>query len=207
MRSTSRRPCRSNRQSSTLSALAENSAKLVPRPSQVAPSGCGSPDESRNLPVRNEENCSQGRNNKIDLGNHPLVQRPNYTAVPDIAATVERRIGVEDLAPHAGKRHPHTVVAVDLRREIDHHQATILGMASFTQPREHTAVMIVHHEPFEPGALAIKLTQSRYAAIEAVEIADERLHSPVTRLAQQMPVQGVIVAPFAVLREFAPHEQ
>src|SRR5260370_1094860 len=37
MRSSSRRPWPSNRQSSTFSALAEKSAKLVPRPSQLAP--------------------------------------------------------------------------------------------------------------------------------------------------------------------------
>src|SRR5260370_40509682 len=37
MRPSSRRPWLSNRQSSTFCALAENSAKLVPRPSQLAP--------------------------------------------------------------------------------------------------------------------------------------------------------------------------
>src|SRR5436309_135217 len=47
MRSSSRRPCGSNRQSSTFRALAENSAKFVPRPSQVAPNGWGKPEEIR----------------------------------------------------------------------------------------------------------------------------------------------------------------
>src|SRR2546421_6205958 len=101
MRSISRRPWLSNRQSSTFSAFAENSAKLLPRPSHVAPNGCGAPAEIRTLPLRNEKNCRKGRNNKADLGNGALVQRPDRARVPDIAAAVERGIGVEDLAPSA----------------------------------------------------------------------------------------------------------
>src|SRR5260370_1323178 len=49
MRSTSRRPVASKRQSSTLVACAEKSAKLTPSPSQVAPSGCGRPSRIRVL--------------------------------------------------------------------------------------------------------------------------------------------------------------
>src|SRR3954452_17648349 len=47
MRSSSRRPCPSNRHSSTLVALAENRAKLTPEPSHRAPSGNGEPCEMR----------------------------------------------------------------------------------------------------------------------------------------------------------------
>src|SRR2546428_9625735 len=101
MRSISRRPWLSKRHSSTFSAFPENSAKFVPRPSQVAPNGCGAPAEIRTLPLRNEKNCSKGRNNKADLGNCALVQRPDRARVPDIAAAVERGIGVKDLAPSA----------------------------------------------------------------------------------------------------------
>src|SRR5215470_8066944 len=98
MRSISRRPWLSNRQSSTFSALAENSAKFVPRPSHVAPNGCGAPAEIRTLPLRDEKNCSERRNNKTDLGSCALVQRPDHSRVPDVGAAVERRIGIEDLA-------------------------------------------------------------------------------------------------------------
>src|SRR5437763_10841971 len=159
MRSTSRRPWRSNRHSSTFSACAENSAKLVPRPSQVAPSGCGNPLDSRTLPVRNEVNCSQGRNNKIDLGNHTLVQRPYRTAVPDIAAAVGCRIGIENLAPRAGERHLDAIVAINFGREIDDDQATVMRVPSLAQPGEHAALVIVHHQPLEAGTVTVKLVQ------------------------------------------------
>src|SRR5215471_1304953 len=149
MRSTSRRPCRSNRQSSTFSALAENSAKLVPRPSQVAPSGCGAPAASRTLALRDEKNCSQGRNNKADLGNIAFVQRVDGPPVPDIAAAIDGSVGVERLAPTPGERHLDAVVAVDLGCEIDHHQAALVGLASFAQPGKDAAIGVVHDQPLE----------------------------------------------------------
>src|SRR5262249_23188527 len=98
MRSVSRRPWLSNRQSSTFSAFAENSAKLVPRPSHLAPDGCGAPAEIRTLPLRNEKNCRKGRNNKTYRGNCALVQRPDGAVVPDIdGAAIQRGVAVEDL--------------------------------------------------------------------------------------------------------------
>src|ERR1700741_3550101 len=136
MRSTSRPPSWSNRQSSTFSALAEKSAKLVPRPSQVAPRGCGAPAESRRLELRDEKNGSQGRNNKTDLGNSPSAQRVDAATVPDIAAAIERGIGVEHLAPATRERHLDTIVAMDFRREIDHHQTALAYFPTFAQPRE-----------------------------------------------------------------------
>src|SRR6516165_10698630 len=129
MRSISRRPWLSNRQSSTFSAFAENSAKLLPRPSHVAPNGCGAPAEIRTLPLRNEKNCCKGWNNKADLGDCAFVQRPDRACVPDVAATVQRGIGVEDFAPHARERDLDAVVAVNLRGEVHYHQASLLRVA------------------------------------------------------------------------------
>src|SRR5262245_28679218 len=157
MRSISRRPWLSNRQSSTRSALAENSAKFVPRPSQVAPRGCGAPAESRMLPLRDEKNCSKGRNYQTELGNSSLLQRADRTAVPDIAAAVESGIGVEDLVPGPGKRNPDAIVAVDFGGEVDHHQTACLRLASLAQPGEDATVGVVHDQPLESGLLAIKL--------------------------------------------------
>jgi hypothetical protein len=51
------------------------------------------------LALRDEKNGSQGRNNKADLGNWAFVQRAHAVPVPDIAAAIEGRVGVEDLAP------------------------------------------------------------------------------------------------------------
>src|SRR5712691_1881590 len=207
MRSTSRRPRRSNRQSSTFSALAENSAKFVPRPSQVAPSGCGAPAASRTLALRDEKNCSQGRNNKADLGNHAFVQRVNCSAFPDIAAAIERGIGVESLPPASREWNVDPVVAVDLWREIEHHQAAVVCPASLAQPGEHAALGIVHDQPLEPAGIAIELVERRQAPIKAVEIADQTLNAGMLRPLEQVPIERMVMPPFVLLAELAAHEQ
>src|SRR5436305_2245369 len=109
------------------------------------------------LPLRNEKNCSEGRNNKADLGNCALVQRPDRPRVPDVTAAVECRISVEDLAPDARKRNFDPVIAVNLGSEVHHNQTPLLRLASLAQPREDAALGIMHDEPFEPGILTIEL--------------------------------------------------
>src|ERR1700704_5874927 len=193
MRSSSRRPWLSNRQSSTFCALAENSAKLVPLPSQLAPSGWGAPTESLLLALRDEKNGGKRRNDKADLGNAAIVQRPYRPGVPDIAAAVGGSVGVEDLAPGAGKRHPDTIVPVHFGREIDHHETARPCVASFAQPGENAAVGIVHDQPFESSGVAIELVQRRHAAIEAIEVADERLDAAMSRVVEQVPIKRPVV--------------
>src|SRR5215831_8350994 len=109
MRSSSRRPWLSNRQSSIFWAWAEKIAKLVPRPSQVAPRGCGDPADSRVLALGNEKNCSKRWNDKADLGDGSLLQRAHAPAVPHVVATIDLRIGIEHLAPEAREGHPDAV--------------------------------------------------------------------------------------------------
>src|SRR5262249_60238069 len=97
---------------------AENSAKLVPRPSQVAPNGCGVPAEIRTLALRDEKNCRKGRNNKADLGNCAPVQRPDRAPVPDIAPAVQRGSAVEALAPRPPKWNFDAIIAIYLGSEV-----------------------------------------------------------------------------------------
>src|SRR5438132_2697800 len=58
MRSVSRSPRPSKRQTSTLVALAEKREKLTPLPSQVAPRGCGSPSRTRGRAATRERRAS-----------------------------------------------------------------------------------------------------------------------------------------------------
>src|SRR5215467_8950572 len=207
MRSSSRRPCRSNRQSSTLVALAENNAKFVPRPSQVAPRGCGLPAETRTLSFRDQENCCKRRSNKRDLGDGAVLQRLHPSGVPDIAAAIDGGIGVQDLAPGACKRHLNAVVSVDLRREIDNNHTIVPFPGSFAQPRKDAAVGVVRHQPLETVAVAVAFVKCWQFSVDRIEIANERANAGVTRLLEEMPVQRMIVSPFMFLGKFVAHEQ
>src|ERR1700743_925207 len=96
MRSCSRRPWLSNRHSSTFSALAENRAKLVPRPSQVAPRRSGVPAETPLFARWNQENCRERRDDKADLWHGMVVQRLDAAGVPHIGSAIDGGVGIED---------------------------------------------------------------------------------------------------------------
>src|SRR5215470_16907691 len=124
MRSLSRLPSRLKRHSSTFVALAENKAKFVPRPSQVAPSGCGEPAETWPLrDLRNEKDGSKGWDNNAKLRTVTRHNGRYRSGVPDITSAVACGVGIEDFAPLARERYAHAIVVQHLRREIHHHHA------------------------------------------------------------------------------------
>src|SRR5262249_36234745 len=162
--------------------------------------------EIRTLPLRNEKNCRKGRNNKADLRNRALVQRPDCALVPDIAAAVERGIAVEDLAPRPRKWHFDAIIAIHLGGEVHHHQATVVRLVSLSQPREPAAFGIMHDQPLEPGIFAIEFVQGRYRPVKPIEIADQSLHALMPGILEKMPIKRMVMAPFTLLTEFAAHE-
>src|SRR5262245_62255520 len=182
MRSSSRRPWGSNRQSSTFSALAENRAKLVPRPSQLAPRRDGVPAVRRiQSAFGYEEDRSQRRNGEIKFVTIAL-QRLDGAGVSDIAAAIMGRVGIERLAPLACERHPDTIVVVNVGREIHGDNAARSFAKSLAQPGEHVAAGIVGDEPFEARFLAIEFVQRRRRAVELIEVADLRLYAGMVLL-------------------------
>src|SRR5262249_42970348 len=118
MRSSSRRPWVSNRQSSIFSALAENSAKLVPHPSQLAPRRVGVPAERRiQSAFGYEEDRSQRRNGEIKFMAIAL-QCLDAAGVADVTAAVVGRIRIERFAPNAAEGHADAIIVIDIGREI-----------------------------------------------------------------------------------------
>src|SRR6478672_12295511 len=99
MRSVSVLPVGSNRHSSTFSAVLENSAKFVPRPSQVAPSGCGEPAEILRSDFRNEIDGSKRWKDKVQLRAFGCHNSGHHACVPRVAASVMGGVGIECFAP------------------------------------------------------------------------------------------------------------
>src|SRR5262249_44307252 len=153
------------------------------------------------LPLRNEKNCSKGRNYQTEFGNSSLLQRTDRTPVPGIAAAVHGGIGVEDFAPGTGERNLDAIVAVNLRRKVDHDEAALLRLASFAQPREDAAIGVMHDQPLESGRVAIELVQSRHRAVQTIEIPDQSLHAHMLGTLEQVPIERMVVPPFAFLAE------
>ena len=174
MRSSSRRPWLSNRQSSTFCALAENSAKLVPRPSQLAPRREDVPADNRMRQLSGTRKiAARGGMVRLSSGTRPSSVM-DLADIPDIAAAVMRGVRIENLAPFAGERHPDAVIVIDVRRKIHDDEAARAGVVALADPGEHVAVGVVGDDPFEAGLVAIQLMQRRQRAIKPVEVADQR---------------------------------
>src|SRR3569833_4442306 len=179
MRSISRRPSRSKRQSSTFVALAENSAKLVPRPSQVAPSGCGAPAATRLLARGNEKERSKGWDDNVKLRAMACHNCGYATGVPDIAASISPGVGSEDFAPRAGDWHAHAVIVDALRGVIDDDDDALVRFLALAQPGECRVAGIVGHQPFEARCIAVERVECRRVAVKAVQVAHQPLHPGV----------------------------
>src|SRR5579871_2957129 len=97
--------------------------------------------------------------------------------VPEIAAAIEGRVGIEDLAPAAGARHADAVVLAWRRSEIAHHQDRPRCLRAEAQEREDRVGAIIADHPAKTFALGVARMQRGLGAIEAIEIAEEPLHA------------------------------
>ena len=129
-------------------------------------------------------------------------------AVAEVGAAVVARVGVDGFAPLRGAiiGNAQSVALTRYRREIADHQRDA-AVAVAAEPCEHRLLAVVAADPREAGAVAVQPMQRGRGAIQGVEIADEVAHARMIRIVQQMPRQGLVVAPFVPLREFLAHEQ
>ena len=62
-------------------------------------------------------------------------------------------------------------------------------------------------DPLESGGHKVKLVKRRGGAVQLVQVAHQPLHTGVLGRIEQMPVQALVMVPFAHLCKFAAHEQ
>src|SRR4051794_9526462 len=111
-RSTSRRPFGSHRHSSTRSAFFENTAKLTPPPSQVAPSGYGRPRQTVLGATKERAGASMGGESLRRNGFRRLHQVTAARAPAAVALPLHRVVGEPDVSRAVGHLHGlHCVVA------------------------------------------------------------------------------------------------
>src|SRR5579864_3093791 len=139
MRVSSRWPDRSNRHNSTRSACAENSAKLTPLPSQVAPSGSGWPGHtlvegmlslSRFCREDQRPERRQAEPQRMGMAVHWVRFSIRLAGVADAAAAVNLSVGIDALDIAAGARHADPIVMPRHRREIAHDDRQLMRVAA-----------------------------------------------------------------------------
>src|SRR5215217_4900628 len=99
--------------------------------------------------LRNEKDRGERRQRETQLAMLAAIDCLNRSGVPDVAAAVDRGIGIEHLLPKTGDRHLDPVVASHFGREIDRYQAARAQVAPLAQPDEDAALGVVGNDPLE----------------------------------------------------------
>src|SRR5262249_40289655 len=99
------------------------------------------------------------------------------------------------------------IVPVDLRREVDDDETARAPVAALAQPGKDAAVTVIGDQPLETGAVTIELVQGGQVAVKMIEVADQCLDAGVSPFVYKMPVERIVVCPFAFLAEFVAHEE
>src|SRR5438477_5280433 len=118
-------------------------------------------------------------------------RRGLYAAeIPDSAATVERGVAVQALAPETAVRRTDDVVVSWKRGEVAHDDDGFAG-ARFAQEADDARFGVVVIDPFETGAVEIELIERRRRSIERVQIGDPSFDARVLQLIQHPPFERI----------------
>ena len=133
------------------------------------------------------------------LGHHP-------TAVAIVRTGIDGRVTVDHLLPGASKRHANAIPLTRYRGKVGDHQQGLAILAP-AQPGINAVGRIIANQPLKALRYIILLIQRRLLAVQPVQVTHQLLHAPVLGVLQQIPVQLLIMVPFAPLAEFAAHKQ
>ena len=72
-----------------------------------------------------------------------FVAGPHFAAVPDVAACVQARVRVHQLAPRPAGGHPNVVFVTRHWREVEHHREHVVGVTRPPHEREHAVFVVM----------------------------------------------------------------
>src|SRR5579883_2342389 len=127
--------------------------------------------------------------------------------IAETAAAIFERVAVEALAIEPRQRHADAIAMARYGREVADDHRELMGIARAAEIGERALIGIARIDPLEPLGLGVELIERGELAVEAVEIAHHELNAAMKGIPEQVPIEAVVVVPFARLREFAAHEQ
>src|SRR5262249_25538380 len=122
------------------------------------------------------------------------------------AATVQRRVAIQQFLPETLSWDAHTVVLANDRRKITHEEQLLLRTSTAPQEIYDAPLIIVTVDPCKTSGIEVQFIQRWLTAIKGVQVAHPPLQCRVKGRIQQMPVEACIVIPFRPLAEFTAHE-
>ena len=127
--------------------------------------------------------------------------------VPEAAAGVVDRVGVQHLDPVAAVRQPNAVALPRHGRQVRDADELACPVARAAHECEHVRHRVVRLEPLEAVAREVDLPERRLVAVDRVQVAHEVAHARVIGVLEQRPRQLALVGPLPRRRELAAHEE
>jgi hypothetical protein len=123
-------------------------------------------------------------------GRHGQAKRPSFavtfefrgfdtTKVADIAATINRGIGIDGLTVEAWQRNPKAVRLARHRREIANNHCQRSVLLSMSAEDDDAIVTVVTDEPLESGGFTVELMERRQGPVDPVEITNQSPNAAV----------------------------
>lgn len=87
-----------------------------------------------------------------------------------LASSIHLGIAVQDLLPETATWNPNPIVMADDRSEVADDQDDVLRRASSANKAQNTMLCVVAIDPLETSRVAVPFVESRFAAVESIEI-------------------------------------
>ena len=126
--------------------------------------------------------------------------------IPLTAATVHRRVTIQQFFPETLLWHANTVVLSDDRSEITNEEQLVSRISAPAQEADNAPLNIATVDPGETASIEIQLVHRTLAAIQGIQVAHPALQCRMKRHTQQVPIEACIVVPLRPLAEFTTHE-
>ena len=117
------------------------------------------------------------------------------SAVPDIAAAIGTRIGIDQLSILPGFGNPDAIAVTGNRRQVAYAQDGGVSGRRLSQIHDHGIVGIVEVDPLKPAPIEVRFVQRRFRSVEMIQVANQALQAAVRFDVAEMPVQAGVMIP------------
>src|SRR5437879_4815607 len=155
--------------------------------------------------IRLQEDRPQWRTRERDAVKMAMLsnrRRVDSAQVSLAAAAINRRVAVDELEPATRQWHADLIVVARHRREVEDRNDQLIVRAS-AHEADHALLGVGDVNPRETGWVEVKLVQRLLLAHDPVQVAGPSAQPVVHRLVQQVPVEALLVVPFAPLSKLA----
>ena len=153
--------------------------------------------------------ASGGNVSSIEIGTTVSgdLLRLDAAEIADIRSAIDGAVGVHSFDPSATARNAEAKALAHHRREVADDQYGRGSLAALAEVGQHALRRIGGFDPFESGRLAVEAVKRRQRPVDVVEVAHQQMDAAMGCIGEQVPVQRLIVVPFALLAKLAAHEQ